>query len=74
MNTYEKGELAKDILLCFVSVSIGMGLIFVFAALPGLAHIFTLFDAKTGRERAKKDSIPLFFPSFLLLTAKKVDE
>lgn len=53
MRSYERKELAKDILLCFVSVGVAAGLVFVFSALPGLAYIFKLFDAKTSKEHAR---------------------
>ncbi len=51
MRNYEKGELAKDILLAIVAGGAMIGMTFVLAALPGLAHIFKLFDAKTNIER-----------------------
>ena len=50
IRAYDKGELAKDILLVLASSTVAIGLTFVFCALPGLAHISKLFKAKTGKD------------------------
>jgi len=42
MRNYKRGELTKDILLAFVAGGAAIGMVFIFSALPGLAHIFKL--------------------------------
>ena len=51
MRNYERGGLTKDILLAFVAGGAAIGMVFIFSALPCLAHIFKLFDAKTSTEK-----------------------
>lgn len=53
MRNYEREELAKDILLLIASVGAATGMVIAFSALPGLAHIFKLFDAKTNTEKMR---------------------
>ena len=53
MRNYERGELAKDILLAFLSVGAAVGLTFTFIAFPGLAYVFKLFNAKSGYDKSR---------------------
>lgn len=53
MQNYERGELAKDILLASLSVGAAIGLTATLIAFPGLVHIFKLFDAKKDKDRIR---------------------
>ena len=53
MRDYERGELAKDILLAIVAGGAALGLAVTLATFPGLGYIFKLFDAKNSREKAR---------------------
>ena len=53
MRNHDRGELAKDILLAVAACGAIVGMVFVFSALPGLAHIFRLFGANNNRERMR---------------------
>jgi len=49
MERYERGEMAKTILMALV----GVGMICLFIAAPGTAHIFKLFKPKNSKDRAR---------------------
>jgi len=49
MEKYSKGEIAQIIIVSLAVV----GGTFILAAAPGFAHIFKLFDAKTGRDKGR---------------------
>lgn len=51
MRNYERGELAKDILLAIAAGGAIIGVSLILATFPGLGYIFKLFDAKTSREK-----------------------
>lgn len=51
MRNYERGELAKDILLAIAAGGAIIGLSLVLATFPGLGYIFKLFDAKTNKDK-----------------------
>lgn len=53
MRSYERGELAKSILLIIAGGSAALGLAFILSALPGLAYISKLFDAKNNGEKTR---------------------
>ena len=53
MRDYERGELAKDILLAIVAGGAILGVAVTLATFPGLGYIFKLFDAKNSREKAR---------------------
>lgn len=53
MRDYERGELAKDILIAIAVGGAVIGAVFVLSAFPGLGYIFKLFDAKNGKEKAR---------------------
>jgi len=51
MRDYERGELAKDILLAIVAGGVALGVALTLATFPGLGYIFKLFGAKTSKEK-----------------------